>query len=349
VAGTAEPRPITRILAIRFARLGDVILVFPALARLREAYPGARITLMTGLPCAPAARLCPFVDETLAVDRLGMRDGPRLRAAGDIVRLIGEVRRGDFDLVVDFHSFRETNLLAWFSGAPLRLGLQRSDRAYLSFCFNIPPVPEDKSCHLAEMFMRVSDGAARIRRPDAPEGDVGAFGPTIHVPDDLLARVRARHLEGLADPGLLVAVYVGASVSSRRWPRGRFAAVARHLLSESGAGVAILTGASPAEEQIGQEIAAAVNHPGRVRLLTELGIPELAAVIGSSRLLVSNDTGPMHIGPALGVPTLGIFSESEPRHYRPLGPADRYVRKPRIDDVTVEEVIETIEEMRAMG
>src|SRR5207249_11075465 len=112
----------------------------------------ARLTLLTGHRCTPIAELCPAVDETFAVDRVAMRDGSRSAALRDMTRLVREVRRRRFDLVIDFHSFRETNLLTWLSGAPVRIGMKRYKAPYLNFCFNRPPVIEDKSLHVAAMF-----------------------------------------------------------------------------------------------------------------------------------------------------------------------------------------------------
>src|SRR3989449_10581265 len=141
-----------KILAIRFARLGDTVLLLPALSLLKRAFPDARLTLLTGHRCAPVAEMCPAIDEVLTVDRLEMRDGPLLEALRDIQRLVRDLRRRRFDLVIDFHSFRETNLLTWLSGAPVRIGMKRYKAPYLNFCFNRPPVIEDKSLHVAAMF-----------------------------------------------------------------------------------------------------------------------------------------------------------------------------------------------------
>jgi ADP-heptose:LPS heptosyltransferase len=327
------------ILAIRFARLGDVALVLPALGVLRAAFPDARLTVMTGTPYASLVRLCPHVDDVIAVDRHSMRDGSRLAAVRDIIALIGDVRSRRFDLVIDFHSFRETNLLAWLSGADCRLGMKRADRAYLGFCFNLEPVIEDKSLHVAEMFDLVVRGVPGVGAAQS----VG--GPSIEIPDRIREALGPQY--STPAPGSpIVAVYVGASVSSRRWPPERFAAVADHAVSSWGARVLILCGMSSEEESIGREIEAAVAQTGRVRLVSGLDVPHLAAAIGMADLLVSNDTGPMHLGPALGVPTLGIFSQSLPRHYRPSGPEDRYVKKTTVEEVTVGDVIGLMDQMR---
>lgn len=330
---------VERILAIRFARLGDVALLLPALFQLRAMYPDAHFALMTGTPCAGLARLCPQLDEVIAVDRLAIRDEPRLNAARDIFDLVRSVRSKRYDLVIDFHSFRETNLLAWLSRAPYRLGMRRADRAYLPFCFNLAPVLEDKSLHISEMFSRVVAGL-----PGSVAPTPWAAGPLIAVPGRVSEDVLHRHVRTPAGTPLL-AVYVGASVASRRWPPSRFAAIADHAVSKWGATVLVLTGESSLEQEIGKEIAGSVRQGAQLRLLSGLKIRELAAAIGLARLLVSNDTGPMHIGPLMGIPTLGIFSRSLPEHYRPIGPGDRYVRKDPVDRVTTEEVIEAMEEM----
>src|SRR5262249_13724557 len=135
--------------------LGDVLLLLPALARLKDSFPESRLVLMTGHRCAPITELCPAIDEVMSVDRIAMRDGPLWDAVGQMTRLVRDIRRRKFDLVIDFHSFRETNLLTGLSGASTRIGMQRHQAAYWGFCFNQPAVPEDKNLHVSEMFQKV--------------------------------------------------------------------------------------------------------------------------------------------------------------------------------------------------
>ena len=328
-----ELKGISKILVIRLARLGDVALLLPTLASLKNSFDAASLTLMTGSPYAPLGELCPYVDKVISVDRLAMRDGSRLRALVDILKLVNDLRSHRFDLAVDFHSFRETNLLARASGARYRVGMKRSDRAYLDFCFNLPPVLEDKSIHVSEMFRRVAEAV-----------------PGVSVSTDWLSTVRvpAEIRGSLPESNVSrpsVAFYVGASVATRRWPEQRFSALIRHVAEAWSAAVFILGGASREEANIAQDIASSVEDLPGVQLFSNLSIPRMAGVISSADLLVSNDTGPMHIGSALGVPTLGIFSESLPRHYRPVGPNDRYIRKQLVADVETEDVVHVLEEM----
>src|SRR5438132_8802104 len=111
--------------------------------------------------------MCPAIDEVLAVDRVAMRDGPVRTALRDMHRLVRDVRRAGFDLVIDFHSFRETNLLTWLSGAPIRVAMKRDQTSYLGFCFNRPPVMEDKRLHVAEMFRKVVSNIPLAASPES--------------------------------------------------------------------------------------------------------------------------------------------------------------------------------------
>ena len=109
------------ILVIDFGHLGDVVLSLPALRGLRERFPQARITVAVGKPGAELVNLSGYSDATLEVDRVALRDGPKLVSAARILKFISQVRKAKFDFVIDLHSLSETNLLGFFSGAPHRL------------------------------------------------------------------------------------------------------------------------------------------------------------------------------------------------------------------------------------
>jgi ADP-heptose:LPS heptosyltransferase len=320
------------ILAIRLARLGDVALLLPAMRALKAALPEDRLTLLTGLLVAPLAEMCPAIDEVIAVDRVSMRDGPRLKAARQIVQLVRDIRSREFDLVIDFHSFRETNLLTWLSGAPARMGMKRFKAPYLSFCFNRPPVLEDKSLHVAEMFRRVVIGI-----PIPEQANRETCGGLV-IPPDLQKWAR-----GLSPAKPPIALYVDAPVADRRWPPERFAEVADFAIEKLGAPVLALDGSDGS--RLAETVRRESRNPDRIRIITAATIPELVALIASSGLLISNDTGPMHVGPAVGVPTLGLFSVALPQHYHPIGPSDRFLRGNPIREIQTRDVIDTVAQM----
>jgi len=267
--------------------------------------------------------MSPSIDKVMTVDRLGMRDGPRLHAAADIWALGRRLRAGRFDVALDCHGFRESSLMAWWSGAPRRLGLKRFDQAYLGFCFNLPPVLEDKSLHASQMFLR-------LVQPLAPENAVIApQASSLQIPPE--AREWA---DGALPQQPYAAFYIDAPVPERRWPQDRFAAVARHMRQARHLRVVVINGGT----EISPEI-----FGDDVTLIRQPSIPQLSAAIASARVLVSNDTGPLHLGPAFGVPTLGIFSVGLPQHFRPTGVHDDFVQGNPIDKVGEEEVIQKLE------
>ena len=158
-----------------------------------------------------------------------------------------------------------------------------------------------------------------------------------------------RGAKGLAaqfkGPGPRVALNVGASRPPRRWPATRFSKVASHAVNRLGASVLVIGGAAEEEESLARKVQAGAENPARVHLANGLSFPEIAALIDSVDLLVSNDTGPMHIGPALGVPTIGIFAGGSPHHYRPSGGLDRYIQGNTMEEIEVEAVTGAMEEI----
>jgi ADP-heptose:LPS heptosyltransferase len=276
--------------------------------------------------------MCPSIDDVISVNRLGMRDGPRLAALKVMASLIVDIRSRQFDLLIDFLSFRETNLLAFLSKAPQRLGMKRHGRAYLPFCFNLPPVKEDKSVHVSEMFQRIVDAVTP------------GCGPSPYAPPVLIVPEHARQWAAQFIPeGPLLSLYVDAPVDARRWPEKNFAAVADFAAGELGATVAVLAG--PRDTCYATNVRQFSRKRDRLLVVDDVSIPQLSAVIARSRLLVSNDTGPMHLGPALGVPTLGLFSVGYPQHYRPLGEHSRFLRAQTIQNIRPEDVIRHVSEM----
>jgi ADP-heptose:LPS heptosyltransferase len=325
-----------KILAIRLARLGDVILSLPALGSLKGAFPKARLTFLTGHRCAPIAELCPHIDEVIAINRVAMREGPVVKATVEMVKLVRDIRGRGFDLVVDFHSFRETNLLTWLSGAPVRGGLKRFKEPYLGFCFNQPPVLEDKSLHVAEMFRKVAEGFSSI--PSS-----GVHPPFLGGRDLLIPNALRAWAAEVPPKGPKLALYVDAPVPERVWPPERFAEVADFAIEKLGAEVLVLSGKQGTG--LAGRLQEVSRNRARLSLFTDLTVSQLAALIGSARVLVSNDTGPMHIGPAVGVRTLGLFSVGYPEHFRPIGPADRFLRANPIEKIEVLDVIAAVDEM----
>lgn len=318
-----------KILAIRLARFGDLVLLLPSLTLLKANIPGSHITLLTDHRLAPLAAMCPAIDEIIAVDRLAMRDGPQLASLGSMYRVIRDVRQRKFDLAIDFHGFRETNLLTWLSGARQRMGLKLFGRSFLNFCFNMPPVPEDKSIHEGEVFGKVVERFSSGRP---------ALSPSL-----LVSETSREWAKEMLPPEGFAALYIDAPTPQRIWPPERFAAVANFLAEDLGMDVVVVSGSDGAPFL--KRVLENSKFANKVRGFSNLTIPQLAAVVESSRLWISNDTGPLHLGPILGIPTLGLFSIGLPEHFRPTGANDAYVQGNPIETITVKDVIGRVREM----
>ena len=115
---TFDPR---NILVIDFGQLGDVVMSLPAVDAIRERFPRARITIAVGKPGAEVIEMSGCADATISVDRVGLRDGFKPLSVLRVFQVVKDVRSRKFDFVIDLHSFSETNLLGFLSGAPQAL------------------------------------------------------------------------------------------------------------------------------------------------------------------------------------------------------------------------------------
>jgi ADP-heptose:LPS heptosyltransferase len=140
-----------------------------------------------------------------------------------------------------------------------------------------------------------------------------------------------------------VGMNVSAGSPGRMWPLERFSELTARLVEDFGAHVVLFSG--PLEAGASKQVEIEFGDPYRVQAVGSLSLRELASVVSQCHLLISNDTGPMHLGPATGVPTLGLFSLGYPEHYRPMGRLDRYLKKASIQDIEVGEIYRNAVEM----
>src|SRR6266550_3511291 len=112
----------------------------PALGAIRARFPHARITIAVGKPGAEVIEMSGSADATISVDRVALRDGFKPLSVLRVFQVVKDVRGRKFDFVIDLHSFSETNLLGFLSGAPKRLFARRRGRS-IDFLANFRPQP----------------------------------------------------------------------------------------------------------------------------------------------------------------------------------------------------------------
>ncbi len=211
-----------------------MILSLPALCAIREKFPKAKITVMGGKAVEQIVKISGFSDEQIIVDRVKLRDSPKLWSIRQIFKIIREVRGKKFDFVIDLHSLYETNLLGFLSGAKHRLYANRENRS-LDFLANFQPKPppEDKAKHLTDTYLDVLT-ALNIENPKR--------FVEILPPEKEIKEIRQLFQDLQLENKNLVGLFLGAGHPSRRWSVDNFVELAKKLLEDKNLKVLVFLG-----------------------------------------------------------------------------------------------------------
>jgi ADP-heptose:LPS heptosyltransferase len=339
------PGNIRRIAILRALKLGDLLCTVPALRALRAAHPFAEIRLI-GLPWAAelVRRYDTFLDGLFVLP--GFPGFPeRVFEPRAFTRFLDEVQSWEPDLVLQMHGSGElSNPLVMLLGARTTGGYAEPGR-YCPDPARFIPYPADlpevgRHLRLMEHLGMPSRGMHK----ELPVYDADRRALT-----DLVGWERGHPgrpgvpgwggQDGLAPSqgldGPYVVVHPGASVPEHRWPPDRFAAVADHLAGQ-GLQIVLTGGAEEAPVTLSvqrQMRAPAINLTGRTSLGT------LAALLERAALLVSNDTGVMHVGESVGTPLVAVSFDSESWRWAPQD-AERYRLLPGGMAVSTADVLE---------
>ena len=291
--------------------IGDGVMTTPALAGLRAAYPGARIVLLARPLVAELFRHHPDLDEVMVYERPGRHEG----AVGRI-RLASELRRRRFDAALLLQNAFDAALIAFLARIPERAGYPTDGRRVL---LSLPlPMPRDiLERHEVEYYLCLLDGLG-VPRP-------GRTVLKLFVTDEERAAMAGRLASlGIDRDAPVLAVNPGAAYgSSKRWYPDRFAAVADALSEEWGARVVVI--GSAAEAPLAGDIQASMRK-NAVNLAGKTTVREMMALLSLSSFLVTNDSGPMHVGAAFGVPLVAVFGPTDWRRTSPWSDRARVVR-----------------------
>ena len=326
-----DPR---NILVIDFGQLGDVVLSLPALRAIRARFPNAKITVALGKPSGEIVRLSGYADDLLEVDRVGLRDGPKLVSIGRIFKFVAQVRKQKYDFVIDLHSLSETNLLGFLSGAPRRLYARRPGRS-IDVLANFEPRPqrEGRTSHAVDRYLDVIKPLGIENPPRTPVLRTAAFADT--AVETLLKKEKAN------TGTLLVGIFPGAGNASRRWPIEHFAEIADHLIRNQQVRIVVFAG--PEERAFVPQMRSI--FPKNTIFLDKLTIPQLVSAQARMTLLISNDTGPVHIAAAVGTPVVVIMDRPDSHSFTPIGDQHRLIMGPEITQISVQQVYQAAREV----
>jgi lipopolysaccharide heptosyltransferase II len=319
-AGTHEKatpahNAVQRILVVRVDLLGDVVLSLPAVRALKRAYPEAQIDMLVLRSTAPILRAEPDVARVIAFDPgVWRRPTGLLKTTTwrEALTLLRDLRAARYDLAISV-SGDIASILTRLSGARRRFGY--ADEAYSHFLTDaLPGGRYATHQHEVEYVLALARAAGGIVLP-------GDEQLRLHVLPDAAASVHERLREQRAVSGLgrpIVAIHAGArNGQAKRWPPAHIAVLADRLVGELNA-LVVLTGA-PTEEPLARAILRRARQP-ILNLTGQTTIPELVALLAASDLLITGDSGPMHIACAVRTPVVALHGPTDPAISGPTAP-----------------------------
>jgi heptosyltransferase I len=298
-----DPR---RIVLIKPSALGDIMHSLPVLSALRVRFPSAHLAWLVNRAYEPLLRGHPDLDATIPFDRGLFRSGWRSGCAATY-GFVRDLRARRFDMAIDLQGLLRSGILAFLTGAPVRLGLTSSREG--GTLFHTHRIHDGgRVVHAVERYWRVVEA---LGGGDLPK----RFRLPIAAEDRAWARER------LADfPRPWIAVGVGSRWLTKRWLPAHFAELVRRAQQRFG-GTAIFIG-TPDERPLAEQTAAAIAGPA-LQLTGETRLTQLAGVLAEADVVLANDTGPLHLAVALGKPIVAPYTCTEVRRTGPFGQFDR--------------------------
>jgi lipopolysaccharide heptosyltransferase II len=297
------------ILCLRLDTLGDVLMTTPALRAIKEGRPDRRITLLTSAVGAKITPLIPEVDDTLIYEAPWMKaTAPRLSPQPDL-QFIEALRCSRFDAAVIFTVFSQNPLpgamLTYLAGIPLRLAHCR-ENPYQLLTHWVPETDHFAQAHIRHEVQRQLDLVTTV----------GFHTQNEHLSLAVSEAAKRTMRKKLTAIGLDITkrwlvIHPGASAASRRYPAESFALVAEQLANIYGFQV-LFTGIRSEKKLIEsiQRNMQAVSFS----LAGLLKIKEFAALLSLAPVLLSNNTGPVHIAAAVGTPVVDLYALTNPQH-----------------------------------
>lgn len=299
------PDDFKKILIIKPSSLGDIILALPALSALRRSFPDAEISWLIRPEFATLIENHPHIDRIIIFDRKFLGKAlQNAKAFAALLSLISGLRKEKFDAVFDFQGLFRTGSLAWLADCKNRFGMTPArEHAYF---FYTEKVPQDADCiHLVDYYLKI------VKTAGASDTDVRFVLPIAPAAADAANRLLTTHKIALNNYVVLVP---GSAHPDKCWPVERFAKLAEKIHADFGLSI-VATGID-SEKPMLEKLARLADIP-ITNLAGRTTISELAALLKSARLVVSNDTGTGHIAAALATPTVIIFGRSNPARVQP--------------------------------
>ncbi len=320
-------KKFNNILIIRTDRIGDVVLTTPVIKALRKAYPLSKISLLVSPSTKDLVSENPYLDEVLVDDRKSKHKG-----GVGFLQLARDLRQRQFDVVFVLHTKRRYNLAAFLAGIPCRIGYKNEKLGNL-LTNPIKDIRHLGKKHEAQFCLDVLK-------------EVGIQNDQLDFYISSESEAEKWASEWLTAQGLtcgeIIAIHAGSSDIAKCWPAEKFAKLIDDLQQRYYLKI-ILIGSPDTMEQSNKIKELAVNKP--LDLTGQTTLAQSVSILRRCRLLISNDSGPVHIAAAVGINVISLFMRNQaglnPERWKPL--SDKGIYLYSAAGIEPKDVLETVE------
>jgi heptosyltransferase-1 len=292
-------RPIRRLLAVNLNYLGDALFTTPALAVLRARYPDAVIEVLAG------ERAAAMLAGNPTIDRVIIR--PRRNGSARATAFAQTIRQGQYDAAVLFQSITSNAALSWLLGVPIRVGFAQDGCS--PFLTHRVEGRRDGE-HVVDAYLRLAEAAPP--QDDSLAISAPALSISVSEEDRRFAEQVFRNQE-LVPP--VVGLVIGATRPQKRWPEEYWVRLAEKLWSAGNISCVLLGG--PEEIEAAQRILSQTKNAPLASLVGRTSEKQLAAIVQRLGLVISGDSGPLHIATAMETPVVALFGSTDPAETGP--------------------------------
>jgi lipopolysaccharide heptosyltransferase I len=287
-----------KILIVKPSSLGDVVHALPFLNAVKTSFRDAQITWVISKNLREVLDGNPLIDRIIEIDKESWKKPSRIfRTTQEVIDLVNTLRSEYFDMVIDLQGLLRSGLITFFSNSPLKIGFQHAREG--SRLFYNKKIPVNGTLHAVDRCLEIAKFLnAHTERVEFP----------LHVDD--AARQRVKNLLGNISDYIVIAP--SARWETKRWKPESFGSLVSKLDHPC-----VITG-SRSDKDIIQQVVSSSGGKG-ISLCGKTSLKELISLLSGARAVVSNDSGPLHIAAALGVPVVALFGPTDPKRTGPYG------------------------------
>lgn len=276
-----------KILITRLSSIGDIILTSPVIRTVRNKYPNAHITFVVKKEFASLVNANPHIDKIIEFDKKG--------GFSALVQLRREIANEQYDWMIDLHNNLRTNFIRRFNHIPeISTYRKQTFRRILLIRFGKNALKEAKP-----VYLKYFDALKR------KQVTYDNRGTEIFIPDEIVNKVKIMlSRDGIGEHQPICVICPGASFSNKQWLPERFGAVADQLASGKGFRIIFLGGGK--DQDLCQQIIDRMDHPA-LNYAGKLALTESGALLRQAKLVITNDSGMMHMAQSQGSPVVAIF------------------------------------------